>query len=586
MEFTMKRILLLACVFTTCVLHAQWSTDPAINNAICTNYYNQSQIQMISDGNGGAIICWNDKRNGQNGIYNDEVYAQRIGSNGNILWTIDGIKVTPSNVYSYTNSMCSDGNGGAFISWHAILDSNSLCVQHINASGTLMWDSSGITICSTTLSGQIISKIASDGNGGAIIAWGDTRNGGNNNEDLYAQRINANGIVQWTANGIAMSNASGFQGGSMQITSDGSGGAFMAWEDQRSGTTVEIYTQKVNASGAVLWDTTGVLVNSVVGGSLYPQLISDAGGAIICWVDRRNGNTDWNIYAQKVNTSGLVQWTVNGVAICLASSNQTSPQLASDGNGGAIITWDEPVSATNTDPNIYAQRVNASGVAEWVTNGVGVCLEVNGQRFPQLTSDGNGGAVITWQDARTNNIHDIYAQRINSSGSSLWTNDGVAVSTATYVQSSPIILNDGINGMIIAWTDLRNDLTQTQRKDIFAQRVNSDGTLGGVTDVNENVSLQPSEFSLEQNYPNPFNPSTSIKFSIPNEEFVSLKVFNSLGEEVAELLNETKPTGNYSVSFNASQLSSGVYFYQLIAGNPSTGSGQGFVETKKMLLMK
>jgi hypothetical protein len=268
---------------------------------------------------------------------------------------------------------------------------------------------------------------------------------------------------------------------------------------------------------------------------------------------------------------------VNGEAICLASSNQTSPQLASDGNGGAIITWDEPVSATNTNPNIYAQRVNVSGVAEWVTNGVGVCLAANGQRFPQLSSDGNGGAVITWQDARTNNIQDVYAQRINSSGSSLWTNDGVAVSTATFVQSFPIVLNDGNNGMIIAWTDLRNDLTG-QRHDIYAQRVNSDGTLGGVTDVNESVNLQLLDFSLDQNYPNPFNPSTTIKFSIPNEEFVSLKVFNSLGEEVAELLNETKPAGNYSVSFNASSLTSGVYFYKISAGN--------FIETKKMILIK
>jgi hypothetical protein len=487
------------------------------------------------------------------------------------------MKATPANVWSYTYSMCSDGNGGAFISWHDILDSNSLCVQHINASGSLMWDSSGVIICSTTLSQQIVPKIASDGNGGAIIVWGDTRNGANNNEDIYAQRINAAGLVQWTANGIAVSNASGFQGGSLQITSDGSGGAIIVWEDHRSGATVEIYTQKVDAAGAMQWVTDGVLVNSVTGGSLYPQLIGDAGGAIICWVDRRSGNTDWNIYAQKVNTGGVIQWALNGEAICLAPSNQTSPQLAPDGNGGAIITWDEPVSANNTNPNIYAQLVNASGAAQWAPNGVGVCLAANGQRFPQLTSDGNGGAVITWQDARTNNIPDIYAQKIDSDGSSLWTNDGVAVSTATFVQSYPYIINDGINGMIITWIDLRNDLTG-QRDDLYAQRLNSDGSLGGVTGVNESVNLQPLEFSLEQNYPNPFNPSTTISFSIPNEEFISLQIYNSLGEEVANLVNETKPAGDYSVSFDASKLTSGVYFYKISAGS--------LVEQKKMVLLR
>ena len=99
-----------------------------------------------------------------------------------------------------------------------------------------------------------------------------------------------------------------------------------------------------------------------------------------------------------------------------------------------------------------------------------------------------------------------------------------------------------------------------------------------VTDVSSEFNLQPTEFSLAQNFPNPFNPSTTISFSIPNEELVSLKVFNSLGEEVADLVNETKPAGNYSVSFNASKLSSGVYFYQLKTGE--------YTAVKKMVLLR
>jgi hypothetical protein len=510
------------------------------------------------------------------------VYAQRIGSNGNVRWTSDGIKVTPSNVWSYTYSMCSDGNGGAFISWHAVVDSNSLWVQHINASGTLMWDSSGVIICSTTLSGQIIPKIASDGNGGAIIAWGDTRNGGHNNEDLYAQRVNAAGVVQWAANGMAVINASGFQGGSMQITSDGSGGAIMVWEDQRSGTTVEIYAQKITATGAMLWDSTGVLVNSVTEGSLYPQLINAAGGAIICWVDRRSGTTGWDIYAQKISSSGMAQWTTNGVGVCLALSNQNSPQLTSDGNGGAIIAWNE-LGTGIPDPNIYAQRVNASGTAQWAINGVGVCLATGGQGFPELTSDGNGGAVITWQDSRTNNT-DIYAQRIDSSGSSLWTNDGVAVSTATFVQTYPLIINDGINGMIIAWPDFRSDLS-AQRRDIYAQRVNANGTLGGTTDVNENDYNLAKTFVLEQNYPNPFNPSTTLKYQLPTDSRVKITIYGALGQVVATIIDEIQTAGYKSVDWNPSIISSGIYFYKLEAFSLSE-PGKSFTQVKKMILLR
>jgi hypothetical protein len=88
----------------------------------------------------------------------------------------------------------------------------------------------------------------------------------------------------------------------------------------------------------------------------------------------------------------------------------------------------------------------------------------------------------------------------------------------------------------------------------------------------------PFAFSLEQNYPNPFNPSTTISFQVPEKEFVTLKVFNILGKEVAVLVNEEKPAGKYEVEFTAKDLVSGVYFYKLEA--------ESFVETKKMILIK
>lgn len=92
----------------------------------------------------------------------------------------------------------------------------------------------------------------------------------------------------------------------------------------------------------------------------------------------------------------------------------------------------------------------------------------------------------------------------------------------------------------------------------------------------ENFSIE--NFSLQQNYPNPFNPSTTINYTIPNRSLVKLNVYNSLGQKVAELVNEEKPSGNNEVEFNADGLTSGVYFYVLKAG--------GFVEIKKMVLLR
>jgi len=100
---------------------------------------------------------------------------------------------------------------------------------------------------------------------------------------------------------------------------------------------------------------------------------------------------------------------------------------------------------------------------------------------------------------------------------------------------------------------------------------------GNPVSINMNQNI-PGAFILHQNYPNPFNPTTTIKYQIPEISFVTIIVYDVLGSEVATLVNEEKPVGNYEVEFNAASLPSGIYFYRLQAGS--------FVETKKMVLMK
>lgn len=99
-----------------------------------------------------------------------------------------------------------------------------------------------------------------------------------------------------------------------------------------------------------------------------------------------------------------------------------------------------------------------------------------------------------------------------------------------------------------------------------------------VVDVDDQNNLIPGNFTVNQNYPNPFNPSTVISYSIPNEAFVTVKVYNVLGQEVATLLNDVQSAGVYRINFNASKLSSGIYFYSVKADNHS--------DVKKMILMK
>ncbi|MCZ6776773.1 MAG: T9SS type A sorting domain-containing protein, partial [Ignavibacteria bacterium] len=113
-------------------------------------------------------------------------------------------------------------------------------------------------------------------------------------------------------------------------------------------------------------------------------------------------------------------------------------------------------------------------------------------------------------------------------------------------------------------------------------------TEGVQVDVTTGVEekLIPTVFGLDQNYPNPFNPSTVIEFAIPQETHVKLEVYNMIGQRVAKLVDGVRPAGYYSVLFDATGLASGVYVYRFEAEDPSAGSGQRFIETKKLLFLK
>ena len=118
-----------------------------------------------------------------------------------------------------------------------------------------------------------------------------------------------------------------------------------------------------------------------------------------------------------------------------------------------------------------------------------------------------------------------------------------------------------------------------RNKQIVQNIYNANFDFGVVTDIKDEAhAVLPVEYSLSQNYPNPFNPTTAINYALPQSGNVSLVVYNIRGEEVAFLINGTVPAGVHSVNWDASTVSSGIYFYRLTVGD--------LTETKKMLLLK
>lgn len=378
-------------------------------------------------------------------------------------WTINGTPVV-STVGSQDNpTMIPDGAGGAIVTWNDSRGSTSdIYAQRINAFGAVQWTANGALVCNSA-GQQMNPAIIADASGGAIITWMDSRGADN---DIYAQRITAAGVPVWTANGVPISTATSGQTNPC-IISDGSGSAIIAWTDARGGATTDVYAQRINSSGAVQWTANGVALCTATGDQNGQVMVTDgSGGAIVGWADNR---VVYDIYAQRINSAGTAQWTANGVAICTATGQQASPVIASDGSGGAILTWADARSGTN---DIYAQRVNSSGAPQWTGNGTGVCVVSGSQADPAIVSDGAGGAIIAWDDNRAAGSFDIYAQRLNSAGGAQWIFNGTALCSATGDQVLPALAPDGTNGAIVAWIDNRNGA-----QDVFAQRIAGTGVI-------------------------------------------------------------------------------------------------------------
>src|SRR5262245_57730246 len=332
-----------------------------------------------------------------------------------------------------------------------------------------------VTVCAN-VGGNYDPAIVSDGAGGAIITWTDGRSV-DFTSDIYAQHVLASGVVDpaWPVNGRALCTAAGAQTFPTIVT-DGAGGAIVSWGDFRSGPTDDIYAQHVLASGVVdpAWPADGRALCTAVGRQLLPQIVSDgAGGAIVTWTDARSAGSYTDIYAQHVLASGAVDpaWPANGRALCTGATS-SSPQIASDGAGGAIVTWHDLRGAT---ADIYAQRVLASGAVApaWPANGRVLCTAAGTQANPTIVPDGAGGAIVTWEDSRSSNI-DVYAQRVLSSGTvdPGWPVDGRALCTAAYDQTTPQMVTDGAGGAIVKWSD-----TRSIDADIYAQHLLASGAV-------------------------------------------------------------------------------------------------------------
>ncbi len=371
----------------------------------------------------------------------------------------------------YYPEIVSIGSGSTVVVWHDFRpgSQSDMYVQKFDSTGTPRWASGGVAL-STAPGHQWAQAITTDGSGGAIVAWHDER-AGSSAYDIYARRITASGVPLWTTDGVPIGVA-GSHDEFPAIAPDGTGGAYIAW----GGTNLSM--QRVDSLGNIQWTVNGLSV--ATGSGMYdnrwPKMVSDdSGGVIVAWQHDSFGS-GWDIRAQRITRAGVMLWNPGGIAVSADSFFQEKPTLARDGAGGAIIAWEDH---RNASWDIYAQRVNDAGVAQWTVDGVPVCTNAAEQRAPLgnhgtvslITGDGAGGAIMTWQDWRSGSPS-IYAQRLSGSGSAQWALNGVPVATGGN-HWNVTITGDSAGGAFLTWEHDGG----INGIDIYAQRIDGSGQL-------------------------------------------------------------------------------------------------------------
>jgi hypothetical protein len=369
-------------------------------------------------------------------------------------------------------------------------------------------------------------KMISDGNGGVIIAFTDTRGEAHDTRDrgffyspdLYIQRFDATGRSLWGAEDVPL-RVDAEQLLDLAMVADGAGGAVVVWGES----TEAIYAQRVDASGQKLWSTEGIPVTETGKWVYKPSLAKDgAGGAFIVWLEQ-GSKSDYLLHGQHLNAQGQPLWQENGIPLVPVSCSG-KVVVGSDGRDGLVVVWNKPTPEGGmSQRDLYAQRFDVDGqtcweqavslpedihqptpggvmqdgqgnlLISWGGKGVHIQkLDLEGHKLwsdaaifigggldhaitdVHAIPDNAGGAFIVWRVGKMMKEGKIYVQHLDADGHAQWSGSGVlAYPQVTNYQGSPQIVSDH-NGGVVVFSLLGKTLN---RAEIYGQKIDAEGHL-------------------------------------------------------------------------------------------------------------
>jgi len=665
-----KRLILIACLcFLPLLSWAGWPGDPTVNLRV-TEHQHVESFAAAPDGANGMIVVWlyyNQVSDPNNNI----LFARRVRVDGTLG---DVVQLTSTSIGTHIFFVAPDGYGNAIVVWIKYFVTggkyyHEVWAQKISPDGVEQWETMVHRSVSTNSYYSVDYPVAvGDGAGGAIIAWceGIRSGGGLSEYDVYAAHVNPDGTLDWSKQitsdpdnqywWVVPSGIHVAYHRYSNIASDHQGGAYLAWWDDGQS---DIVVCRINSQGEVVWSQTAgarfvsgfedirpSMVSAPDGGILiyrggrglgvkkfrkddgsllftkaispspagydntnnYVVAIPDGSGGTYIAFGALYYNSYTRTFVQRVYSNGVV-WSQMVLVSDLPYSQST--QFISRTDGGVVVAWAD-YREGHFQGDIYALKITSDGVPIWASNGVQVCGAPSNQRYPWLVSDGAGGAIIAWLDARGST--DVYAQRVFSDSSL-----PVELSAFTArVENGRVILKWRTEsepfGFHIHRIDEKGRSVRITRRAIVPSNpsqkeftyidtpphggigryrvevIDLDGSrkLYPPITVELKAGLKPARTELLQNFPNPFNPDTWIPFTLSEPGEVVIRIFSSDGKLIRTLNLGKLGPGDYTSKDKAAYwdgrdeigqpAASGIYFYSLQA--------PGFSAVRKMVLSK
>ncbi len=490
---------------------------------------------------------------------------------------------SPSNEQDIAFALTLDDLGNVYVtgqSGHPALNSNIATIKY-NSDGVVQW----VTEFDGTGNWDTGNDLVVDQSGNVYVtgffsvAWGTAY------LNFITLKYNSAGVQQWAQGYNGTGNNSDE---AVAIDLDASGNIYITGFS--TGTVYDIATIKYNPSGVQQW----LQIYSSSSPSVdvpIDMVVDDAGNVYI------TGAVTFNIGTLKYSTDGNLQWD----EIYNFSGNfDAGNSIAIDVLGDVYVTGVSQSGGLESTSDYATIKYTSSGNQVWVERYNG---SANNWDEPNSIALDNAGNVYVTGFSTTNTNYDFttikYSQEVIPveliSFTANTTNDGDVVlqwSTSTETNNLMFEIERRVESreyFTIGFVEGSGTTTELKEYSFIDQSVEPGKYFYRLKQIDFNGAYEYSNeievdvkgifsFALEQNYPNPFNPSTTISFAIGNSSFVTLKVHDVLGNEVATLVNEEKHVGLYEINFDASALSSGIYYYQMQAGD--------FIQTKKLVVMK